>query len=60
MDIVINYAVLIVGIGIIGMLWAIIGGQGKRKSVIQLTSAFVAWGIICYTIQLSTGISVGA
>lgn len=58
MEIFINYIVLIVGIGLIGVLWGIIGGQGNRKSVISLTTAFVIWGIICYTIQIMTGISV--
>lgn len=60
MEIFINYLVLIVGIGAIGMLWALIGGQGNRKSVVGLTTAFVIWGVICYTVQLSTGISVAA
>ncbi len=58
MDIFINYIVLVVGIGLIGLLWGIIGGQGSRKSVVGLTTAFVIWGVICYTIQLVTGISV--
>lgn len=58
LQIVFSYAVLVVGIAAIGWLWAIIGGAGKRQTVVRLTTAFVVWGVLCYTLQLTTGISV--
>lgn len=51
-QIVTSYAVLVVGIALIGWLWAFIGGSGKRRTVVRLTTTFVVWGLVCYTMQL--------
>lgn len=58
MNVLWSYVALVVGIAIIGSIWSIIGGRGERKTVVRLTSAFVIWGVVCYTFQLLSGISV--
>ena len=57
-NVALSYVVLIIGIAAIGFLWAVIGESGDKRSVVRLTSLFVLWGVVSFTFQLVTGLSV--
>lgn len=50
----INYAILIVGLLLIGLFWRVLArnrGEAERKSVNRWTVCFFVLGVVMFTIQ---------
>ena len=57
-NVFLNYIVLIIGIGLIGLFWSLTATTESSKGVVRLTLTFVLWAVFSYTVQLLTGLSV--
>ncbi|MDM5335131.1 hypothetical protein QUF56_18200 [Ureibacillus composti] len=55
-EILLNYLILIVGIGLIGFFWSLTAES--KKGIWRTIFTFVIWGVISYTIQIVTGLTI--